>query len=424
MKSLLNFTIKILTFSLLSFFFLSLPLMAQNDGVIVDLPSEKEELNSYNLLGQSEEEGNLEEGLNSTTVDLPPEKEAIDITEDGNKKNVPEPLIIDDAAEKPEAPLPSASPAPDEGPVDAGPTLSSGKISEIDIQGNENIPEEEILALIDTKPGDIISTEALQRDLKAIYESGYFIDVKFEPEVIGDEVKIVFRVLENPVVKSIVFKGNELVSSEELLGIMKTRVGEIFNSNDFENDLKAINDYYSQELGMTGVPTHILELDNPELDSIVLTIMEGLKVTAIDFSGNTAVSSEELAEVISTQPGDYLNVLSINRDLANISMLYDEKYSLVLDEPLTAETSPEGVVTYIITEAIIEKIVLSGNTKTKDYVVFRELNIKEGDIINKTKLSDDIQKIYNLGYFEEVNVLPKPTGKPGRLILELQVKRG
>jgi outer membrane protein insertion porin family len=331
-------------------------------------------------------------------------------------------IMVDKTVEKSESSLPELKVEEDKGPVQTQNFSPQNKISEVLIQGNNIMSKDIIGSVISMKPGDKVSADALQKDLQAIYNTGYFTDVKFDPEYEEDGMKVIFRVLENPQVKSVKFNGNELASSEELSFLMKTKEGKIFNSNDFEEDLKAINNYYTGDLGMTGIATHITDVDNPEKGVFILSISEGFRVSAVDFSGNTAVSKEELSSLVSTKPGDYLNIMSVNRDLRKISELYDGKYSLLLDEPLLVDTSPSGVVTYKITEMVVDKIIFSGNTGTKDYVIRRELKTEEGKLLDKKVLSEDIKKLNNLGFFDEINVEPKSSGTPGHMILEFNLK--
>jgi len=265
MKSFQKIIIKILFFKLIFCYLFLCPCFGQEE-ISIDMPGEKEVTHSSPVFSQEKEEG----------------------------------IIMDETVEKPGQILPDSDTGVDR--QEESPYLQKNfydnRISEIEIQGNNTVPKETLIACIKSLPGEVPSGESLQKDLQAIFNTGYFTDVKFEPQNSEDGIKIVFRVLENPVVKDIVFTGNELASSEDLMGIMKTRKGEIFNSNDFEEDLKAINDYYDCELGMRGLPGHISEIESPEAGVFLLTVEEGLKVTAIDFSGNTAVSKKELSEVI------------------------------------------------------------------------------------------------------------------------------
>ncbi|MEQ8190566.1 MAG: BamA/TamA family outer membrane protein [Candidatus Eremiobacterota bacterium] len=353
---------------------------------------------------------------------LPDNNVSVSSSVQKNEKYFQEGIMVDKAVEKSGSSLPDIIKEEDRAPVQNRNFSRQNRISAVEIQGNNFISKDSIEPVISIKPGDDVSSDALQKDLQAIYNTGYFTDVKFDPEYEEEGMKVIFRVLENPHVTAIKFKGNELVSSEELSALMKTEEGKIFNSNDFEEDLRNINNYYTTELGMTGIATHITDVENQEKGVFILSVSEGFRVSAVDFSGNTAVSKEELSSIISTKPGDYLNVMAVNRDLKKISALYDEKYSLLLDEPLLIDTSPSGVVTYKITEVVVDKIVFSGNTDTKDYVIRRELKTEEGKLLDKKLLSEDIKKLNNLGFFDEINVEPKPSGTPGHMILEFNLK--
>ncbi len=360
----------------------------------------------------------------SQEIVLPDKSVSSSLQQEKNKTYFQEGIMVDKTVDKSEISLPDIKSEDDKAPVQNQNLSRHNRISAVEIQGNNFISKDIIEPFISIKPGDDVSSDVLQKDLQTIYNTGYFTDVKFDPEYEEEGMKVIFRVLENPQVTAIKFKGNELVSSEELSALMKTEEGKIFNSNDFEEDLRNINNYYTTELGMTGIATHITDVENPEKGVFVLSISEGFKVIAVDFTGNTAVTKEELSSIISMKPGDYLNIMAVNRDLKKISDLYDEKYSLLLDEPLMVDTSPSGVVTYKINEVVVDKIVFSGNTDTKDYVIRRELKTEEGKLLNKKVLSEDIKNLNNLGFFDEINVEPKPSGTPGHMILEFNLKEG
>jgi len=299
-------------------------------------------------------------------------------------------------------------------------SLAGQQIIDVVILGNKNIPTGDIMKVVKVKPGVELNTDQIKTDLQAIYDTGYFTDVKFDPKVTKEGVTVVYRVLENPVVEKIEFSGNKEVGEEKLKELITIKQGEVLNTNALEESLKKINSYYNDELGYVGLPSHIKDISSKE-GVVKIIIEEGLPVTEVNFSGNTKVTSNDLLNVITTRPGKLLCANVIQKDLKAIAQLYDER-GYVLDEPLTAEPTPEGKVTFIITEAKVEDIIITGNTKTKTNVIMREIRTKKGDVIEKKVLQEDMRRLQNLEFFEDLNIVPKPTGKPGYVILEIQVK--
>lgn len=68
------------------------------------------------------------------------------------------------------------------------------------------------------------------------------------------------------------------------------------------------------------------------------------------------------------------------------------------------QVSADGTLHIDISEGIVEDIVIVGNEKTKNYVITRELKLKKGKPFNKFLASRSMERLYNLGYFEDVNM--------------------
>ena len=107
-------------------------------------------------------------------------------------------------------------------------TNNQGKITAIVAQGNENISKDLIISQITSNLGDVFSKENIEKDMKAVFDLGYFKDVKIKLESFRDGYKVVFEVVENLPVKEIIIKGNTMVSEEEMREVMVLRKGKFF----------------------------------------------------------------------------------------------------------------------------------------------------------------------------------------------------
>jgi outer membrane protein insertion porin family len=219
---------------------------------------------------------------------------------------------------------------------------NQGKITAIVVQGNENISLDLIISQIASNLGDVFSKENIEKDMKAVYDLGYFKDVHIKLESFRDGYKVVFVVVENLPVKEISVEGNTIVSLEEIREVMVLKEGQVFCQKILKNDLDRISQLYKDR-------GYLL-----------------------------------------------INIKDIN---------FDE----------------EGKLWINISEGRLEKIVIEGNDKTKEKVIVREINIEPGDLFNFDIAKKSLQKIYNLGYFEDVSMKLEPGSEEDTIVLVIKV---
>src|SRR6056297_773699 len=196
-------------------------------------------------------------------------------------------------------------------------------INAISIQGNDHISNGEITSVIETKIGDSLNRDLLKKDLKTIYDLGYFQDVKISFKNYQGGLELIFEVIENPVLKEIEITGNEIITDS--------------------------------------------------------TIIEWLDI----------------------KTGKLLNVVKLNESLKRVQENYqDQGYILAKFDDVNI--SPDGILKLSLNPGYINKIVLSGNEKTKDFVILREMEIKEGQVVNINDIKSTYRNIYRLNYFEDV----------------------
>ena len=219
---------------------------------------------------------------------------------------------------------------------------NQGKITAIVVEGNENISKDLIISQITSNLGDVFSKESIEKDVKAIYELGYFKDVRVKLESFREGYKVVFVVVENLPVKEINITGNTVVSKEEMKEVMVLQEGQIFSQKIFKNDLTRISQLYKDR-------GYLL-----------------------------------------------INIKEVN---------FDE----------------QGKLWITISEGYLEKILIEGNDKTKEKVITREITIQPGDLFDFEKVKKSLQKIYNLGYFEDVTMQLEPGSKEDVVTLVIKV---
>ena len=159
----------------------------------------------------------------------------------------------------------------------------------------------------------------------------------------------------------------------------------------------------------------------PEGVVIVYHVLENPVLKDIRITGNTVESTETLEKLITLQKGEILNGRTLQENIQAIQEKYrSDGYILAKITDLNIER--DGVLSIKISEGILEGYSVKGNTKTKDKVILREMRQKPGEPFNATTARRSMQRVYNLGFFEDVNVRMNPGVEPNAVIMEIEVK--
>jgi outer membrane protein assembly factor BamA len=321
--------------------------------------------------------------------------------------------------------------APQAFAANAAPTVVS-----VSVTGNTHIPSDRILAVVRTKVGDPFDPAIVQQDLRAIADLGFFADQA--PPVIRqrpDGVAVTFRVIENPVVTSIRFEGEKSVSADTLLALMDTAPGQVFNIKTYQQDVLKINSYYDK-IGFGGqVPSHVVDVNITPDGVLTLKIQEGLTVRNIIITpppaGDPLLPANVITAALVTKPGSPFSDEQRDKDYDALKALY-EKYDLKLGD-VEAGVDPTTIdqkagtadVRYTISVLRVGAIEITGNTKTHDDVIRRELRLRPGMVVTDSALHRDYDRLNNLGFFEKIDFQAKPgpdPKRPGLVTLNWQVK--
>jgi outer membrane protein insertion porin family len=151
------------------------------------------------------------------------------------------------------------------------------------------------------------------------------------------------------------------------------------------------------------------------------TLVENPRVTAIVFTGNSVESSPVLLKVMQTQTGQVLNTNLLSKDIQSIIAVYrNAGFRASISDEINIDPAT-GTLTVPLIEARISSLTITGNKKTKTWVITREMKSKPGQVYNENVFRRDLTKIYNLGLFD--NVGPADIGTPdvGKVALTLPV---
>ena len=202
---------------------------------------------------------------------------------------------------------------------------------------------------------------------------------------------------ENKIIKDIEFYGLNSLPKDELLSQMKMKVGESYTRSDMQDDLKTIYEtgYFSER--MKAVPT----ANDDGTITIKIIVEENIPVKDFTIEGNTVISVEDILKNLEDMKGKPQNIAKINEAIEKIQDLYLQK-GYILARIASVTDDPDGTINIDIKEGIIDKIMIEGNEKTKDYVVARNIMTEPGMVYNENMIKEDLVRLYATQAFKDV----------------------
>ena len=219
-------------------------------------------------------------------------------------------------------------------------------------------------------------------------------------------------------VTSVTVSGNDHIVADYILNAVNTKPGTILSRDVIQADVESIyaQGFYSyadfdlkQEGG--GVAVTFIVQENPVIESIT-------------FTGNTKYTSEQLMTEVFSQEGTVFNRQFFRNDLDRIQEKYHKDGYVMVR---VSDVQIQGGNIYVtILEPKVRDIIIQGNTKTKTYVIRREIKMDDGDLFNVIHFRHQLGKLQGLGYFEDVNVafdVPEDIDGVVDLIITVKEKR-
>lgn len=322
-------------------------------------------------------------------------------------------------------------------------------IREIRIEGNKEISQEKIREALGLKVNTIFSQKELAQSTKKVKklyaDDGYYlaeVDVKSEKRSDAD-VRVFVTVSEGKkvLIKTIRFEGNKTFSARKLRGVMETKEkwflswltgAGTYKEEVLKNDVNLIADLYFNNGYINvkvGEPEAKLMDDKSGLIvTIGITEGEQFKTGSIGFKGDMLEKEEVLANAIKLKKGDVFSRGSLRTDVLTLTDIYADKgYAFTNVTPLS-KVNPEQKTIDITFDfekgekVYIDRINVIGNTRTRDKVLRREIQLAEGDTYSSTGLKKSKQNLMNTGYFEDVNISTIKGSADNKLDMNVEVK--
>ena len=322
-------------------------------------------------------------------------------------------------------------------------------INQIAFEGNSEIDTETLRNEVQLKPRSVFTRARVQADVQRVldvYRRQGRYAATIEPKIIEleqDRVNLVFEINEGAAtkVKGIHFVGNHAFSDSQLRDVVSTtekgwfdflKGTAVYDPDRMSLDRELIRQYYLKN----GYADVQVTAANAELDRdgsgffITYSIEEG---EAYEFGGINIESTVAAIEPgkfkgdLLTDEGDTYNANLIDKSVEKLtSAVSDDGYAFArvrpqaVPDPVTRKIS----LNYVIEEGpriYVERINISGNTRTKDYVIRREFKVAEGDAYNPLMVDQAKKRLTNLGLFKGVEVKRRPGSAQDRVVLDVEL---
>ena len=211
--------------------------------------------------------------------------------------------------------------------------------------------------------------------------------------------------------------GNSLIKTADVMTAVRIKPGTKLTEEGINKDLQSLYEmgwFYDLAPSFQKVPEGV---------QVTYHVSENPIYKGLEIKGNSKMSKEQIAKIFDMATGKILNIRQVNTRVQRLEAEYNQQ-GYILARVTDLKMRPDGILEIYVNEGIIEGFKVKGNVKTKDKVILREIRMKKGDPFNAKIARRSMQRIYNLGYFEDVNMKLNPGREPNAVEMEVTVVEG
>ncbi|HER19927.1 MAG TPA: outer membrane protein assembly factor BamA, partial [Chromatiales bacterium] len=319
------------------------------------------------------------------------------------------------------------------------------KVDELRYEGNDNVGDDDLNKEVAVSRGAFIRPALLGRDFEAISdlyrEKGYYrVSVRdsifVDPKTRSRVLLYVINEGEKVSVKHVDFFGARALDTDEIRGVMSTKEDRWFRGADFkpkefeEDESKILTLYRSR--GYLDIEVKDKELvfsDNGKDLDIFITLAEGPQyfVGTFDWSGNELYPDSTIEKLITMERGEPFDETELSMVQYNLGSLFWNKGYIYSDVgPVKSVRGDTVDVDFNITQgslAHVHEINITGNSKTSEEVIRRELVLTPGDVFASGRLQRSLREVFSLGFFAgPPQVSTSPANEEGDIDVTLRVE--
>jgi len=322
-------------------------------------------------------------------------------------------------------------------------------INVINIEGNQRIDDEPLLAEIGSRPRQVfVPTQAEEdaRIIAAVYEAAGRFNATVTPVIIrrsDNRVDLVFEVIEGDVVEieRISFVGNEVYSDSRLRRVLATKQAGLFRSlvqrdtfveGRIELDVQLLREFYNARGYLDFTVLDVTSEFSRERDAtfVTFTLREGQQFDLGEISLSSTVPEVDPAaygDVLRIRSGQTYSSTNIQTTVDRLERrITDNQLDFVRVNPVITRNNEDLTVDVEFQfvrapRVFVERINISGNTTTVDRVIRNQFRVVEGDPFNPTEIQRATNRIRALGFFESASVDTRQGSGPDQVIVDVDV---
>jgi outer membrane protein insertion porin family len=216
-------------------------------------------------------------------------------------------------------------------------------------------------------------------------------------------------------VRDIEIRGNRTVSDETILLTLPIHRGEEVTRQQVLESLQRIYGLgYFLDVKASTEPV-------PGGERLVFHVVENPVFKAVAIVGETVFPEAELAAPFAEMKGKVINFRDVQQIIKDIEKKYADR-GYVLARVIDLNAAPDGTLTIKLAEGTISAIRIEGNEETQDYVIRRELTQKPGELFNWKVMEEDLRRVFNLNFFEDIGIKYEPGTTPDQVTVVVNVK--
>ncbi len=330
-------------------------------------------------------------------------------------------------------------------------------IRKITLVGNKKVSDDKIREVIDLKQYTIINDQRLKENvekIKALYAQKGYLDAEVSPmikRVSAEAADVVFDITEGDkiLIKKIEIEGNKAFSDGDLKDLMEVSEKKPFWTPSIKNIMGLIKgnagalqwDALDRDLARIAAYYHNhgyvdAKVGSPKVRRkgkwlyVTIPVEEGsvYKIGKIEIKEDYFKDTSRLLKVLEIQKEKVFNQEVLRQDIVKLTDIYaDEGFAYADITPQMHKDSEKKLVDIVLTvdtgpKVTFERIEISGNVRTRDKVIRRELRVYELEPFSATGLRNSKKRLSRLGYFEEVNMTPTKGSAEDKMKLNVKVK--
>jgi outer membrane protein insertion porin family len=324
-------------------------------------------------------------------------------------------------------------------------------VRNVTVEGNNKLKKEEIEGALRIRPRTILDPEKARLGIDAarkLYADKGFLDASIDYTTVPvgqNEVDLRYRVTESGAVRvqNIEFEGNKAFSSRKLRGLLQTKQAWLLtpftgagnlNRDVLRTDVERLTAfYYDNGFVSARIEEPKVERRNGGL-AVVIRIDEGeqFRIGTVDVAGTDLPDSlARLPPDMATKTGEVFSASALRDDVQRLTeRLSEGGFAFANIEPATDVDPADKLVNVTFqvergSPVTVDRIEVTGNSKTRDYVIRRELRLQEQELFSATKLRKSREALQRVGFFQQVNVTTRKSPlADDRMDVVVEVKEG